>query len=48
MTLRKDQQLKKYNDEWMKEINDLNEKDFEKYENDLIKELMTREDIISS
>ena len=37
-----------YNDEWMKEINDLNEKDFEKYENDLIKELMTREDIISS
>ena len=36
-----------YNDEWMKEINDLNEKEFEKYEKDLIKELRAREDIIN-
>ena len=34
-----------YNHEWMKEINDLNEEEFEKYEQDLIKELKAREDI---
>lgn len=37
-----------YNDEWMKEIKDLNEEEFEKYELDLIKELRAIEDINNS
>ena len=36
-----------YNDEWMKEIRDLDEKEFEKYENELIKELKSREKIMN-
>ena len=32
-----------YNDEWMKEIRDLNEEEFKVYENELIKELKKRE-----
>ena len=32
-----------YNHEWMKEIRDLNEEEFEEYEKDLIKELKSRE-----
>ena len=33
-----------YNDEWMKEIKDLNEEEFKTYENELIKELKKREE----
>jgi serine/threonine protein kinase len=32
-----------YNHEWMKEIRDLNEEEFEEYEKDLVKELKSRE-----
>ena len=32
-----------YNDEWMKEIRDLNEEEFKEYENEFIKELKKRE-----
>ena len=37
-----------YNDEWMKEIRDLNEKELEECEKDLIKELKKREEIIKN
>ena len=36
-----------YNDEWMKEIRDLDEKEFQKCENELIKELKSREKIMN-
>ena len=36
-----------YNHEWMKEIRDLNEEEFEEYEKDLIKELKSREEYMS-
>ena len=36
-----------YNDKWMKEIRDLNEKELEECENDLIKVLKNREEIIN-
>jgi serine/threonine protein kinase len=36
-----------YNHEWMKEIRDLNEDEFEEYEKDLIKELKSREEYMN-
>ena len=36
-----------YNHEWMKEIRDLNEEEFEEYEKDLIEELKSREEYMS-
>ena len=36
-----------YNHEWMKEIRDLNEEEFEEYEKDLIKELKSREEYMN-
>ena len=36
-----------YNDKWMKEIRDLNEKELEKCQKELIKELKSREKIMN-